>query len=98
MNRERQKRGLPGLGAGRAADRRGRVHSEDMAQGDFFDHRGSDGSRTGERLSAQGYRWSFYAENIACGQRTAEEAAQKLDREQAPPATTFSATKPSTPE
>lgn len=44
------------------------AHAQDMAQGGFFDHEGSDGSTVGVRVSRQGYDWCFVAENIAKGQ------------------------------
>ncbi|MEU2023880.1 sigma-70 family RNA polymerase sigma factor [Streptomyces sp. NPDC016469] len=45
-------------------------HSEDMAARDYFSHTSQDGSDPGERITAAGYRWSTYGENIAKGQRT----------------------------
>ncbi len=42
-------------------------HTLDMAQHNFFAHEGSDGSTVGDRLTSQGYVWSFYAEDLACG-------------------------------
>lgn len=47
-------------------------HSEDMAARDFFDHTDPDGADPGKRITAAGYRWSTYGENIAKGQQTAE--------------------------
>ncbi|MFF3501938.1 sigma-70 family RNA polymerase sigma factor [Streptomyces sp. NPDC003247] len=47
-------------------------HSDDMAARDFFDHTNPDGDGPGERITAAGYRWSTYGENIAMGQQTAE--------------------------
>ncbi|MER7577496.1 CAP domain-containing protein [Streptomyces sp. NPDC126514] len=44
------------------------VHSADMALRGYFDHIGPDGIGPGERLTAAGYRWSAYGENIARGQ------------------------------
>jgi uncharacterized protein YkwD len=44
------------------------VHSQDMATNTFFSHTGSDGSNAGQRITAQGYQWSTWAENIAAGQ------------------------------
>jgi uncharacterized protein YkwD len=44
-----------------------------MAEKDFFDHVGSDGSKPGDRILRQGYRWTFYAENIGCGYPSPEE-------------------------
>lgn len=48
-------------------------HADDMAQGGFFDHAGSDGSDIGDRMRRAGYRWCAAAENIAKGQRSLEE-------------------------
>ncbi|MEW2162642.1 sigma-70 family RNA polymerase sigma factor [Streptomyces sp. NPDC007084] len=45
-------------------------HSADMAARDFFDHSNPDGEDPGERITAAGYRWSTYGENIARGQQT----------------------------
>jgi uncharacterized protein YkwD len=45
-------------------------HSADMAARDFFDHTNPDGAGPGERITAAGYTWSTYGENIAMGQRT----------------------------
>ena len=36
-------------------------------------HRGTDDTNAGQRLSKAGYRWSFYGENLAAGQETAQE-------------------------
>ncbi|MFG3514152.1 sigma-70 family RNA polymerase sigma factor [Streptomyces bobili] len=47
-------------------------HSEDMDARDFFDHTNPDGADPGQRITAAGYRWSTYGENIAMGQQSAE--------------------------
>ena len=47
-------------------------HSDDMANYDFFNHTGLDGSTVATRVTAQGYIWSSVAENIAAGQTTAQ--------------------------
>ena len=47
-------------------------HSSNMANYDFFSHTGLDDSTVGDRVTAQGYTWSYVAENIAAGQTTAE--------------------------
>ncbi|WP_235835164.1 CAP domain-containing protein [Piscinibacter terrae] len=44
------------------------VHSQDMVSHNFFDHAGSNGSSPGDRITAAGYVWSSYGENIAAGQ------------------------------
>ncbi len=48
-------------------------HSSDMAEYNFFDHKGSSGSSASERLSATGYNWKTVAENIAGGTDTPEQ-------------------------
>jgi uncharacterized protein YkwD len=35
-------------------------------------HRGNDGTNAGQRLTQAGYRWGFFGENLAAGQRTPE--------------------------
>lgn len=47
-------------------------HSDDMAARGFFDHTNPDGADPGRRITAAGYRWSTYGENIAMGQQTAK--------------------------
>ncbi|MER6413866.1 sigma-70 family RNA polymerase sigma factor [Streptomyces humidus] len=46
-------------------------HSDDMAARGYFDHTDPDGVDPGQRITAAGYRWSTYGENIAMGQQTA---------------------------
>ncbi|MGV9632530.1 CAP domain-containing protein, partial [Streptomyces sp. NPDC003487] len=48
------------------------AHSDDMAARDYFDHVSPDGTDPGKRITAAGYRWSTYGENIAKGQQTAD--------------------------
>lgn len=43
-------------------------HSADMATHDYFSHVGRDGRTPSQRISAEGYRWSYAGENIAAGQ------------------------------
>ena len=43
-------------------------HSDDMQSGNFFSHTGSDGSSAGQRMTAAGYSWRAWGENIAAGQ------------------------------
>lgn len=49
-------------------------HSTSMADNNFFSHTGLDGSNPGDRISATGYPWRAYGENIAAGYSTAEVA------------------------
>jgi uncharacterized protein YkwD len=46
------------------------AYATDMATHSYFGHTGRDGSDPGQRLTAAGYRWSAWAENIAAGQTT----------------------------
>ncbi len=47
-------------------------HSDNMANYDFFSHTGLDGGTVSTRVTAQGYTWSYVAENIAGGQPNAQ--------------------------
>jgi uncharacterized protein YkwD len=41
-----------------------------MAARDYFDHTSPDGKDPGDRITAAGYQWTTYGENIARGQQT----------------------------
>ena len=45
-------------------------HSVDMNTQDYFSHTGVDGSTPGQRITAAGYHWSSWGENIAQGYST----------------------------
>jgi len=45
-------------------------HSVDMNTQDYFSHTGLDGSSPGQRITAAGYSWTSYGENIAEGYST----------------------------
>jgi uncharacterized protein YkwD len=47
------------------------IHSADMAEHGSLDHQGSDGTRSGDRITRAGYLWRASGENIAAGQRDA---------------------------
>ena len=47
-------------------------HSTDMADNNYFSHTGSDGSNAGQRISATGYPWRAWGENIAAGYAAVE--------------------------
>ncbi len=51
-------------------------HSMDMTTNDFFDHTGSDNLNVQDRVDATGYAWQAVGENIAAGQRSAEEVVK----------------------
>jgi uncharacterized protein YkwD len=52
------------------------AHARDMAEHDFFEHQGTDGSSPGVRATRAGYRWATVAENIAAGVTTPEQAVE----------------------
>ncbi|MEE2644931.1 MAG: CAP domain-containing protein, partial [Myxococcota bacterium] len=49
-------------------------HAEDMANQNYFDHQSLDGRNPGDRISAAGYQWMTYGENIAAGQGSVQAA------------------------
>jgi uncharacterized protein YkwD len=72
LNAERAAAGCQALRADQALVRAAQLHSEDMAANDYMSHTSLDGRGPGERAAAQGYT-SWSGENVAKGQRTAEE-------------------------
>ena len=44
------------------------AHSQNMAEGDYFNHQDKQGNRVGERTYNAGYSWRAAGENIAAGQ------------------------------
>ncbi|MGW7070620.1 sigma-70 family RNA polymerase sigma factor [Streptomyces sp. NPDC054855] len=69
-NAERAKSGCGPLTLNSKLDDAAQGHSDDMAERDFFDHTNPDGEDPGDRVTAAGYKWTTYGENIAAGQRT----------------------------
>lgn len=52
------------------------THSQDMANKDFFEHVGSDGSKVSDRVARVDYKWRTVGENIAIGAETPESVVQ----------------------
>ncbi|MEU3413652.1 CAP domain-containing protein [Streptomyces sp. NPDC006658] len=73
VNTERGKVGCPALTLNPALTKAAQAHSEDMAAHRNMSHTGSDGSDPGLRITAAGYTWSSYGENVAYGYATAEQ-------------------------
>jgi uncharacterized protein YkwD len=48
------------------------AHSQDMATKNYFSHTSQDGRTPSQRLTAVGYAWKTYGENIASGYTTEE--------------------------
>lgn len=46
-------------------------HSVDMANNNYFDHKGLDGSQPWDRMKREGYNYGYAGENIAAGNSTA---------------------------
>ncbi|MEV5387600.1 sigma-70 family RNA polymerase sigma factor [Streptomyces sp. NPDC052721] len=70
VNQERAAAGCGPVTEDPRLDTAAQGHSDDMAARGFFDHADPDGDGPGERITAAGYRWSTYGENIAKGQQT----------------------------
>ncbi|MCL1914045.1 MAG: CAP domain-containing protein [Eubacteriaceae bacterium] len=51
-------------------------HSADMARNNNMSHTGSDGSSMDQRISREGFSWSYCGENVAWNQRTPQEVVQ----------------------
>jgi uncharacterized protein YkwD len=51
-------------------------HARDMAENDFFDHTGSDGSTLVIRVEREEYQWSAVGENVAWGPRSVMDVVQ----------------------
>ncbi|NEA45402.1 CAP domain-containing protein, partial [Streptomyces sp. SID10815] len=72
VNQERSKAGCGPVTDDSRLDAAAQAHSDDMAARNFFEHTNPDGKDPGDRITAAGYRWSTYGENIARGQQSPE--------------------------
>lgn len=70
VNAERAKEGCGPVTSNDLLATAAQRHSADMVSRDYFSHTSLDGTDPGDRITAVGYRWSTYGENIAKGQRT----------------------------
>lgn len=75
INDERADQGLPAYSSNAQLQAAARDHSTDMACNAYFSHTGSDGSSVGDRVSAQGYSWSWVGENIYAGSSATPQSA-----------------------
>ena len=75
-NAERVRRGLRALTVDRRLAAAAQAHSADMVQRGFFAHESPDGRQVWDRAVAAGYAYRKVAENIAAGQRSAEEVVR----------------------
>ena len=67
VNAFRVYHGLPAFRWSEAAAEAARLHSEDMAANDYFEHDSLDGREPWDRMGAQGIRYRAAAENISAG-------------------------------
>ncbi|MFJ8888292.1 sigma-70 family RNA polymerase sigma factor [Streptomyces sp. NPDC102402] len=72
VNSERSREGCSAVSGDSLLTKAASRHSADMVARDYFSHTSPDGTDPGARITAVGYRWSTYGENIAKGQQTAE--------------------------
>lgn len=73
VNQERKRFGLPAVTENAQLDAAAQGHVNDMVKRDYFSHNapGSGGSTAPGRITASGYKWSAWGENIAAGFPTA---------------------------
>ncbi len=76
INKARARQGVPALKFDSKLNCAAELHAKDVGPKQICSHTGTDGSDVGERLSRCGYNGWQWAENIACGQRSASEAVQ----------------------
>lgn len=69
INALRASAGQPALVYSSKLAQAAKMHANDMTSAGFFAHKGSNGSAVSDRVTAQGYKWCFAAENIAKGQK-----------------------------
>jgi uncharacterized protein YkwD len=72
VNSERGKNGCAPLTVNAKLTRAAQDHTADMAAHRTMSHTGSDGSSPGDRITAAGYSWRSYGENVAYGYSTPE--------------------------
>ncbi|WP_433324469.1 sigma-70 family RNA polymerase sigma factor [Spirillospora sp. CA-294931] len=70
VNTERARRGCRPMRENARLTAAAQKHSEEMASRRTLDHASADGRNPGDRITAAGYRWRAWAENIAQGSRT----------------------------
>ncbi|RZU46268.1 uncharacterized protein YkwD [Streptomyces sp. BK022] len=73
VNAERAKVGCSPVTLNSTLTKAAQDHSADMAAHNTMSHTGSDGSDPGSRITAAGYQWSTYGENVAYGYATPEQ-------------------------
>ncbi|GAA0485111.1 CAP domain-containing protein [Streptomyces stramineus] len=64
VNAERAKAGCSPVTVNAKLQAAAQGHSDDMAARDYYAHTSPEGKSPGDRITAAGYRWSTYGENI----------------------------------
>lgn len=72
-NQERAKAGCGALTRNAQLDSAAQQHSDYQAQTQTMSHTGRGGTDPGQRITAAGYQWSTYGENVAYGFTTAQD-------------------------
>ncbi|MFD0146484.1 MULTISPECIES: CAP domain-containing protein [unclassified Streptomyces] len=75
-NTEREKAGCSPLRADGRLHDSAQAHADDMADRDYYAHATPEGRDAGERITAAGYTWSSWAENIHRGPKTPVRAME----------------------
>ncbi|MFG2769961.1 CAP domain-containing protein [Streptomyces sp. NPDC048350] len=75
-NTEREKAGCSPLRADGRLHESAQAHADDMADRDYYGHTTPEGRDAGDRITAAGYTWSSWAENIHRGPKTPVEAME----------------------
>ena len=77
INDQRARHGLKPVRLNEKLTSAAQAHAADMAAGDFFAHKGSDGSQATDRLARAGYIFRLAAENIAAGTKSAKDTVDR---------------------
>jgi uncharacterized protein YkwD len=76
VNQERKRFQLPLLRENAQLDRSAQGHSDDMVTRNYFSHYEPNGIGPSQRMTAAGYHWSWWGENIATGYPTPASVMQ----------------------
>lgn len=73
-NAERAKSGCSPFRTDRRLNTSAQAHADDMAARDYYEHNSPEGRNAGDRMSAAGYDWHKWGENIHRGPKSAADA------------------------
>ncbi|MFE5486266.1 CAP domain-containing protein [Streptomyces sp. NPDC056527] len=75
-NAEREKAGCSPLRSDGRLRSAAQAHADDMAERDYYEHTSPEGRDAGDRITAAGYAWSSWAENIHRGPKSPTAAME----------------------